>query len=799
MTVLWVGFTLLLAYIYVGYPVLLSILGRFFPRPYTKDESYEPSVTLIISAYNEEKVILGKLENALQLEYPIDKLTILVVSDKSTDKTDQIVHSFNEHGVILLRSENRRGKTAGLNNAMEEVKSDLVVFSDANALYQPNAIQKLVRHFADEHVGFVVGHAKYESYKDSAAGRSEGAYWNLEILQKTLESNFSSVVGGDGAIYAIRRHLWEPLQDTDINDFVNPLQITARGFRGCFDPEAVCFEHPAGEFQREFGRKVRIVNRSFNGVLRVPQALNIFKNARFAWQLISHKLLRWFSPYFIAVHFILTLGMAVGPERGLLSFLFLTLYGATAFLALLGYRQDRKGIHSSKFLFIPQYFYLMNIAAALGVWLRFRGVIITTWETVREKPSQESGFSKYIPFILSVIISVSFLGCIAWLGKGWMVLHLIAYGIMGILSFGYLGYPLVLGILVKFFPISSGQSERHLPSVTLLISAYNEAGVIKEKLCNSLSIDYPTDRLNIVVASDGSTDRTNGIVAEFFCRGVELIQHDINKGKISAICQALEGIHSELIVFSDANVMYEPQAIRKLVRHFHDPHVGGVSGKVVLVNDTISYAFGENSYYGVEHFIHEKEGATGAMIGAEGAMYAIRRSLFRPPPRDTILDDFAISMGILSQGYRVLFEKEALGFEKNTLEIKGEFHRKSRIVAGGIQYIMHGQWIPALCNPFLMLKFISHKLLRWVSGPLVVLLFFLSIIAQIAGRSDYFLTLVLYGMIVSMSISGMAQLFPAFRKLALINLMHYFFMVKLASLVGCYKGITGSQKVTWRK
>lgn len=371
-------------------PVIQSCwvcLRGFSPWPIRQMKPSSPPVTLIISAYNEEKMIGTKLENALELDYPPEKLTIMVVSDASSDRTDQIARSFENRAVVLIRSEERKGKTAGLNTAMEKVVSDIVVFSDANALYQRNTIRKLVRHFSDEQVGYVVGHARYETCEDSAAGQSEGAYWDLEIRIKIWESAFSSVVGGDGALYAIRRSLWEPLRDTDINDFVNPLQIIAKGFRGIFDPEAVCFEKPAGDFQREFGRKVRIANRSFNGILRVPQVLNILKRGRFAWQVLSHKLLRWLSLYIITLHFFLCLSAAFTGMGGALPVMFLGLYGTMAFLALIGYRKDRKGIRCSKIFFLPYYFCLMNIAAALGVWLRLKGEIITTWETVREKPS----------------------------------------------------------------------------------------------------------------------------------------------------------------------------------------------------------------------------------------------------------------------------------------------------------------------------------------------------------------------------------------------------------------------------
>ena len=270
---LLVIFSVLLVYTYLGYPLLLGLLARVFARPHVKDEDYRPAITLIISAYNEETVLRDKLHNTLELDYPRDKFRVMVVSDGSTDATDAIVEEFADQGVLLVRPEKRQGKTAGLNLALEQVDGDIVVFSDANAIYDRNVLRKLARNFADPQVGYAVGHARYQMDEQTAAGASEGSYWNFEVRLKQWESDFASVVGGDGAIYAIRTSLWEPLQKTDINDFVNPLQIVAKGYRGIFDAEAWCSEQPAGEFSKEFGRKVRIVNRSFNGLLRVPQVL----------------------------------------------------------------------------------------------------------------------------------------------------------------------------------------------------------------------------------------------------------------------------------------------------------------------------------------------------------------------------------------------------------------------------------------------------------------------------------------------------------------------------------------------
>ena len=287
-------------YVYVGYPIILQLLSILLnTKPARQDDMLIPDVSLIISCYNEVDVVKEKIENSLAIDYPRDKLKIIIVSDGSDDGTEEIAQEYSTQGIVLIRQEGRLGKTSAINMAMEQVTSEVVVFSDANAMYQPDAIKKLVRNFADETVGYVVGAALYTDGKTSAAAASEDIYWRYEIKLKTLESKLHSVVGGDGAIYAIRRNLFIALDAKDINDFVNPLQIIAQGYRGVFDHEANCLEETAGDFSKEAKRKQRIVNRSFRGLMKVKEVMNPFKFGFFSFEVISHKLLRWLIPVFI--------------------------------------------------------------------------------------------------------------------------------------------------------------------------------------------------------------------------------------------------------------------------------------------------------------------------------------------------------------------------------------------------------------------------------------------------------------------------------------------------------------------
>jgi cellulose synthase/poly-beta-1,6-N-acetylglucosamine synthase-like glycosyltransferase len=287
-------------------------------------------------------------------------------------------------------------------------------------------------------------------------------------------------------------------------------------------------------------------------------------------------------------------------------------------------------------------------------------------------------------------------------------------------------------------------------------------------------------------------------VGQFGAEGVELFAFKPNRGKASALNDAMRDIDSEIVVFSDANVMYDSQALRRLARNFGDSRVGGVSGKVVLLNEDVSYGPSENGYYAIEHFIQEMEGRTGTMAGADGAMYAVRRDLFLPLPGDTILDDFAVSMNVIKQGYLFVHEREAVGFEKNSEEISGEFRRKVRINAGGIQYLMH-QGLPKGNHRLILFKLISHKVLRWFSGPMMVGLIASSVAVPVSTGFALWGRLFLIGVLSGIELALLGQRFPSLRKrIKLINRVHYFFMLNLASLMGCYKGLTRKQQVTWR-
>ena len=366
-------------YVYVGYPILIGLLGWLMPKP-VRQANIEPTVTLLISAFNEEHILGEKLKNALELDYPKNKMEILVISDASTDRTDQIVRSFSDQGVALLRMEERGGKTLGLNAAMKVAKSDIVIFSDANIMYRIDTIRRLVQNFADVSVGCATGDSQYVDDPHSAAHAQENSYWGYERFIRSMESMVASTVGGDGAIFAIRRELYQPLSPETINDLVIPLQIVVKGYRAVFEPTAIGREPSAGDFRKEFRRKRRIVNRSWRGVMSVPGVLNPFRVGMFAWQVWSHKVLRWLVLPFLLIGFLgclsayeLGIVYQIGVWGGIASILVAT--AGPFFPSSLG------GV--SKLIQTVFYFYLVNLAAILGVAKALGGRVDRIWAPER--------------------------------------------------------------------------------------------------------------------------------------------------------------------------------------------------------------------------------------------------------------------------------------------------------------------------------------------------------------------------------------------------------------------------------
>jgi len=391
--VFWVSLFLVI-YPHLIYPPLIALLARYCS---VKRESLEysndwPTVTFIVSAFNEGEVLDAKLKNAMEMNYPESLLKIMVISDASDDETDAIVEAWSkrDNRVILHRQEQRLGKTMGLNAGVAKADSELLVFSDANAMYQKNALKELVKNFKEGNVGYVVGAALYNKDHQSGANQSEDLYWNLELKLKDWESKFYSVVGGDGAIYAIRRELFWELDADDINDFVNPLQIVSEGYVGLFNPKAICHEDTAEEFGKEFKRKRRIVNRSWRAFRKTIPRFSFAKHGRFLFELYSHKVIRW-----LAVVFLLGATLSAGwlglADQGIVyTVAFIALIGSLI-VSLIGFSLDMRGVTMPKIVYLCYYFYFVNYSAILGIIDNAKGVRNVTWNHVRSQSRVSNG------------------------------------------------------------------------------------------------------------------------------------------------------------------------------------------------------------------------------------------------------------------------------------------------------------------------------------------------------------------------------------------------------------------------
>jgi len=383
-TIFWLSAALIL-YVYAGYPVLLNSLPRK-KRSDSVPEAALPRVTMLISAYNEKRVIAEKLRNTLELDYPRHMLEVIVVSDCSDDGTDDIVRDFAASGVRLVRQTERLGKSCGLNLGVQHASGEVLLFSDANSMYQADALRKLVRHFVNPAVGYAVGNCAYrEAAGQAPSAESEGLYWKLETWLKEKESDFGSVVGGDGAIYCIRRELFTPLRATDINDFLNPLQIIVRGYRGVYDRSAVCYEDAGDSFDKEFHRKVRIISRSLNAVRRAPRVMLPWSDPRHWLALVSHKILRWFVPVLQILVLITSIALWRTPFYRFALLVQLFFYA----LAAIGWAVEGTG-KSPKIVYLPYYFCLVNLASLLAIGKFASGSLSPTWQTIRhENPAKQ--------------------------------------------------------------------------------------------------------------------------------------------------------------------------------------------------------------------------------------------------------------------------------------------------------------------------------------------------------------------------------------------------------------------------
>ncbi|MBX3728622.1 MAG: glycosyltransferase family 2 protein [Candidatus Sumerlaeia bacterium] len=369
-------------YSYVGYPLLVGLLARMRRRPSPPPLEGHPTVSLLVAAYNEERVIAEKIENALALDWPHDRLEIVIASDGSTDRTNQIVESHADRGVRLIAITPNQGKMNALNTCVPQCVGEIIVMSDANSLYAPDAIHWLVAGLADPTVGAVCGELRYRNPDGSASGESEGLYWKYEKAIKRAESRFNTLIGANGSIYAIRKADYVPPPRELMDDLTIPLLIATRhGKRTIYEPRAITTEEPGDNFQKEYRRKIRIITRGFFSLMRT--AREWLCRPALAFQVVSHKILRWFVPYFMLLF--LAANAAYLVVAGLQAWAIALLGAQVVFylVALVGHLRSRHA-RVGKLLGIITYFCVVNFASLQGIYNYFAGKRYVTWKTIRE-------------------------------------------------------------------------------------------------------------------------------------------------------------------------------------------------------------------------------------------------------------------------------------------------------------------------------------------------------------------------------------------------------------------------------
>ncbi|HEX8475845.1 MAG TPA: glycosyltransferase family 2 protein [Pyrinomonadaceae bacterium] len=374
-----------LVYTYAGYPLLIAVLSRVRGRSIRRGE-LTPSVSIIITAYNEERDIAAKLENTLALDYPKDKMEVVVVSDCSSDRTDEIVREYAARGVRLQRQAERLGKTAAQNAAVEQARGEFILFSDATTLYQPDVLRVMMRDFADPSVGCVAGRLVYVDPARSSTGSGARSYWNYETFLKRHESRVCSLIGVSGCLYAVRRSAYVPLYNEACSDFIIATKMVEQGLRAVYEPDAVCTEETNRQPSRELSMRVRVITQTYTDLWRHRAMLNPLRSGFYAVQLLSHKVMRYLVPFFLAATFVASVALARHSF-----FYLLMLAGQLAFYAsaFFGWLLERAGLKIG-LLALPQYFVLANVASVVAAYKFLRGERFARWEPIREPATVEN-------------------------------------------------------------------------------------------------------------------------------------------------------------------------------------------------------------------------------------------------------------------------------------------------------------------------------------------------------------------------------------------------------------------------
>jgi len=370
---------------------------------------------------------------------------------------------------------------------------------------------------------------------------------------------------------------------------------------------------------------------------------------------------------------------------------------------------------------------------------------------------------------------------------------IIFWACIAFVVYAYFGYPVIIYLLslIRHKKINKGNFE---PSVTLLIPAYNEEKIIREKILNCLGLDYSADKLQIVIISDGSSDKTGPIVREYVAKGINLFEYQKHQGKIIALNIAVPMTKGEIIVFSDASGMLDKNAIREMTANFNDPQVGCVSGFYKMIPENYSLTgSGYETYLGYDISIKKSESRFGNIIGAHGAFYAVRRELFEMLPADLVNDDFYLPMKIIAKGFRAVYEEKAVVVDKIVYNLEEEFRRRVRIGFGNWQQILKLRKFSDSFGGVITWQFFSHKVLRIFLPFFLISSFIISffIPGEIYGIYARFFLFFLLS-------AGIGGLFKMFRwRAEILYLPFYMVLGNIAYMIGTLSFFLGAKKVRW--
>lgn len=382
------------------------------------------------------------------------------------------------------------------------------------------------------------------------------------------------------------------------------------------------------------------------------------------------------------------------------------------------------------------------------------------------------------------------------------VLEILFWLALAVVVYTYVGYGLVVWVWLRirrWVSPSTLRAEGSLfePAVTLVIAAYNEIDCIVQKAQNALTLDYPKHKLRVLFVTDGSTDGTPEHLANIV--GVEVMHEPKRQGKIAAIHRAMQQIDSPIVIFSDANTMLNREAIRNIVQHYRNPHIGAVAGekRVMASNDT---GASEGLYWRYESFLKQQDAELYSVVGAAGELFSIRRALYEPVASDTILDDFMLSLTIAEKGYRIAYAADAYATEPPSASITDEMKRKVRISAGGFQSMVRLTGLLNVCkHRMLAFQYVSHRVLRWTLAPLCLpLLFIWNTVLTLGGHPLYLSLFVGQVLFYSIALVGISAR-HASAGWRIVRVFAYFCLMNIAVYQGFVRHVRNQQSVLWER